>query len=123
MKSQGFTLIELLGVITLLSILSLLASIPVTKFIKDANQKACEEQVNNILTAAKLWGQDHIDRIPTNINSTSTVTLDTLMKDGYIKEIPTNPKTKKSLSPTLQVSITRKSKKYFEYTLADNFCN
>ena len=123
MKKKGFTLIELLGVITVLAILSLLVSVPVTKFIKDANQKACEEQVDNIIIATKLWGRDHIESLPDNINSKSTVTLNTLIKDGYLKEAPINPKTKQKLSPTLQVSITKKDKKYFEYKLVNNFCN
>lgn len=123
MSKKGFTLIELLGVITVLAILSLLTSIPVTKFIKDANQKACEEQVDTILIAAKLWGQDHIDLLPENIDNKSTVTLDTIINDGYLKEVPKNPKTKETLSTTLQISITRKGKKYFEYKLVNNFCD
>lgn len=122
-SKKGFTLIELLGVITILAILSLLASIPVTKFIKDANEKACKDQVNTIIMAAKLWGNDHFDLLPDIIDGTSTVTLDTLIKDGYLKETPKNPKTKHALDTTLQISITKKGKKYFEYKLVNNFCN
>lgn len=123
MLKKGFTLVELLGVITILAILSLLASIPVTKFIKDTNEKACKEQMNTIIMAAKLWGNEHIDSLPEQVDGIYTVTLDTLIKDGYLKETPKNPKTKQILDTTLQISITKRGKKYFEYKLVNNFCN
>lgn len=120
MNQKAFTLIELLGVIALLAIISLLASAPVTKMIKDSNRKACEKQMDNIITAAKLWGDENVLDLPDQIEGTTTVNVSTLQKAGYLDKEFKNPLTKQNIPVDIEVKITKKGKKYWQYTFKND---
>ena len=114
-REKGFTLIELLGVIALLALLSLLVSVPVTKHMQEANQKACEGQLNNIVLAAKQWGEDHKLDLPEEIGTQLVLSLAELKREGYIEEEFKNPITKNNFSDELQVIVTKEGKRYWSY--------
>lgn len=120
MKQKGFTLIELLGVISLLAVIALLASAPVTKLIKDSNRKACEKQFDTIITAAKLWGNETVLDLPDVIGQSTTVSVDTLKKAGYLEKELKNPLTKEDIPIDIQVKVIKKGKKYWEYSFVED---
>lgn len=119
MPKKGFTLVELLGVISVLAILALIVSAPVTKTIQEGNKKACESQVQNIETSAKMWGKDHLTSLPDILDSSININLGTLKAAGLVDKKIKNPLNKKALSDEMLIKITKKGKKYWEYKLVD----
>lgn len=117
MKQRGFTLIELLGVISVLAILALIVASPVTKLIRDSNQKACESQVSSIILAAKLWGSDHKVNLPEVVGTFSIITINNLKTEGYLDNDVKNPKTGELLSNDQKIKIVKTGEKHWNYTL------
>ena len=106
MKSnKGFSLIEMLGVVIVLAILTLLIAPVVTKVMDDNRNKIYDEQVEIIISAAKIWGSDHIGRLPSEGENGIYVTIGEL-KNGYLKSDIRNPKTDFAFSDNDKVYIT-----------------
>ena len=63
---KGFTLVELLAVIGLLGIIITLTTISVVKLRKQSLHRLCEEKVTLIETAAKDWGKENLNELPSN---------------------------------------------------------
>jgi type IV pilus assembly protein PilA len=91
MNNKGFTLMEILGVITLLALISLVIIIATNKSLKDSKETLYKAQLEEIKSAAEMWKTDNITSIP-ETNET-TITLQTLQDNGYIKKDIINPKT------------------------------
>ncbi len=135
MNEKGLTLVELMAVISILAVVALIVTPNILGSIKKYRNKMYDTQVNNILSAAKNWAADEIDKkhclvcIPES-NSGLTeeyclenggegcketdvdgrilvVYLAELMDDGYLKEDLENPKTDKLFSRCGMVVITR----------------
>ncbi len=73
---KGFTLTEVLAVITLLGLLSTIAFTVVTNISSNYKQDLLEKQEQNILLAAKLWGSDHEEILPNEIDNDKMVTFE-----------------------------------------------
>ena len=84
MKKNGFTLIEILGVITLLSLLSVIVIVSVGKSLKDSVKTLSEAQIQSIKSAASMWRTDHIELIPDN--DYYMLSLSELQSGGYISD-------------------------------------
>ena len=100
-KNYGFTLIELLGVIIILGIITTITVPMITNQLNESKKKLCITQYENILNAARAYGADHLDNMPTY------VTYDKLVSGGYIKEGIQNPITKEQISSDLRINITK----------------
>lgn len=111
MNKKGFTLIELLAVIVILSLLVLLASTSVTKLVKESKEDLYDTQMNLIESAAKTWGAENIDKLPSS-GKCIYIYLSDLKASGLIDSEITNPKTNERLSDTLAIKITAKTGKY-----------
>ena len=85
MKKNGFTFIEILGVITLLSLLSVIVLITVDKSLKDSKNTLNDVQISNIKSAASMWRTDNIEMVPED--GYYTLTLGELIDLGYIDDI------------------------------------
>ena len=133
MKNKGFTLAELIGVIVVLALISLVTIPAVSNTLKTNRKKLCATQANNIVSAAKNYGADNVF----SLDTTSFVTLATLIRYGYIDDKIENPVTKEVYryvkndselgenevnADTVLVKITKNGKK-FEYTLDDDIYN
>ena len=130
MKNKGFTLAELIGVIVVLALISLVTIPAVSNTLKANRIKLCKTQVSNIIAAAKSYGADNLF----SLDTISGVSLETLIKYGYIDDKIQNPVTKEIYryvknnselgdneinANTLIINITRNNKKY-NYTLDDD---
>ena len=112
MKKNGFTLVELLAVITLISVISLIAMPAVQESIYTSKQKAYDTQISNIKKAAKDWSSENLSYLPEEDGESITITLYSLMSLGYIEDSLINPKTDKYFDPNTVITITRKNKDY-----------
>ena len=55
MANKGFTLIEILAVVTIIGVVSLITMPVVQKNITKSRQQAYNNQIDNIVKAAKDW--------------------------------------------------------------------
>ena len=117
MKKNGFTLAELLGVMVILSLISIITVPAVTESLNNYKTKLCVSQINEIISAAKSWGNENVLVLPSGEGETYDVTLRTLAEYGYIDEKVNNPVTNENFDlDTTIVTITKKGKKY-KYTM------
>jgi prepilin-type N-terminal cleavage/methylation domain-containing protein len=101
-NKKGFTLIELLGVITILVILSLIIIPLVDKKIKNSKTDAYKIQIESIRIAGQNYFSDKMASPKTD--EYITVTLDTLIDEGYIKDVK-NPETGQDINEEFEEEI------------------
>ncbi len=104
-NKKGFTLIELLAVMTLIAIVSGIATMIITKFLKDAKKNTYKTIENDLKSATQTYFIDNASLIPT---TSITVTLDTLIANDYLKTIKDPDKRNGSCDSSLsRVMVTR----------------
>ena len=87
-KNKGFTLIELLAVIVILALLITIAVPSVIALTKRIKQNMYCTKVQNIETAAKIYGNDNLDlfeQMP-NGEESLTITVSTLIDNNVFKK-------------------------------------
>lgn len=114
-KNQAFTLAELLTVLVILGIISAITIPIVTNQVDKYRKKLCKTQYKNVLTAAKMYGTDHLE----TLRASQTITLGMLIDEGYIEKELTDPVTKKAIPTDLKISIQKVNQKY-QYTIIDD---
>lgn len=114
MNNKGFTLAELLGVLVVLALIAMIAVPSVSSSLKTYKKKVCVVQLDNIIEAGRTWAADNITKLPETEESDDylDVSLDTLMKYGYLDEDTKNPKTKEKFEDDLVVRIQKYKNKY-----------
>ncbi len=118
-KSRGFTLAELLGVIVILGLIALVTIPAITDSLKRYRKNLSQIQIDNIVTAAKNWGSDHLLELPDAEGGTITITISELQAQGYLKDELKDPDTKKELNTSAKITIKRIGKNY-QYTLDES---
>ena len=133
MKKNGFTLIELLAVLVILALIALVTISAVSGTLKNYKKNLYENQIDNIESAARVWGSDNMLLLPnsaieatceySNVNNCPSdynqliIKLSDLQKGGYIGNDITNPRTKEKFED-LEIVI-RKNGKKLEYEVID----
>ena len=112
MSKKGFTLIELLAVITLLGVLSLIATVTINNTLKESRKDACETQLKNIASGAKNWASKNVFELPSEDGSSITVSLGELKLGGFVDKDITNPITEQLFSDDIKITITRVDNNY-----------
>ena len=82
---KGFTLAELLAVVVILSLLTLLSINVISSIVESGKEDIKNTQKKLVLNAAKLWGTDYADLLPTSDGCTY-IRISDLSLSGYIKE-------------------------------------
>ena len=119
---KGFTLIELLAVITLLGLVALIAVPAVSKSIKNKKEELYEDQIEFIISSAKLWATDNKLELSELLDGeTKTITLKDLISNGYIDDEIKNPLTDEVFPTCVEIKIKRVSNNY-EYTVTNLDC-
>lgn len=108
MNKKGFTIVELLVTITLLAIISTIATISITSFINKNKENNYEILKNTILQASKEYVTDN------RYGSVeSSITAQYLLDNHYITSGFTDPKTGKNIDlNSVVVTITYQNKNY-----------
>lgn len=85
MKNKGFTLVELLAVITVLGIIAIITVPNIINILNDSKDSLNEQQKNQILNAAKLYGTKSISGVDRNEGEQiTTITIEELKNSGYL---------------------------------------
>lgn len=111
MGKKGFTLVEL---VVTIAIMLLIAGIAVPSTISTLKKSKDKEYGNYIEIFKEAANQYFIDEGVTILNGCFKITLDTLKDNGYIPEIPENPKTKTTFSGVIEIDYNG-GKLKFEY--------
>ncbi len=121
-RKKAFTLIELLAVIFVVGIISIIVIPTTNRLINQSRNNLYENQIDNIMTAAKNWGSKNNDLLPEKEKEILTVTLGQLKVTGFIDKQIKNPKTKRLFPDDMEVVITRKNNNY-EYKIIEGSGN
>lgn len=111
-KNKAFTLVELLGVIIILGIIALIATISITNSMKNSKEELYQIQIDNIINGAKTWASSNVFELPENDGDAIYLTLSELKQAGFIEKDITNPLTNELFSDQLQVKITKVDSNY-----------
>jgi len=111
MNKKGFTLIELMGVIILLGILSLIATVSISNTLKEKKHESCEMQLKNIISGAELWVSKNPFDAPKG-DEEVVLSLKDLKDGGLVDKDITNPITSELFSDDIKITITRVDNSY-----------
>lgn len=111
MNRKGFTLIEIIMVIVILALLVLVLAPNVFVLLNKNNEKTCNNLINNIESAAKIYVTNNKYDLGFNCSSEINITLQTLIDSGNLKTDSSgmiiNPVTKEEIKlDTTTVSVT-----------------
>lgn len=82
MNKRGFTLVELLAVLVIMIIIMVIAIPSIIGLMNKSKTKMFCEKVDNIVSSAKLYGEDHIDEIGNGLE----ISVKDLIKTNYVKK-------------------------------------
>ena len=108
---RGFTLVELLAVIIIIGIIFAITFPLITNNIKISEERAYNLQIEQIIKATKDMIVKDLIEIP-NDEKSITIYISELKRNGLLPIEMTNPKTKKIISNTSNVVITRTGNSY-----------
>ncbi len=111
-KKLGFTLAELLGVIVILGVITLIATVGINSSMKKSKEELYELQIDNIIRGAKNWASGNVFELPANDGEAIYLTLQELKAAGFVEQDITNPLTNELFSDQLQVKITKVDNNY-----------
>lgn len=124
MKRKGFTLVELLAVIVILGIIGVIVFPTITKTMRNSKQKAYEEQINEIVRNAKIWGGKHTEELP-EIGSEKSVciSLEVLQNEGLLAfgDIKDPRDEEKNIDGSIQITYSKEYHQYI-YEYKENGC-
>lgn len=134
-NNKGFTLVELIGVVIILGLISLIAIPTVTSSLKKYKESLYQDSLDNIIQAAKNWGASNVGKLPNGVNtgismqypdidietnySTLYITVEDLVKEGFISSEIKNPKNNNLYCTKARITITKTSAGY-TYEIQDN---
>lgn len=116
MKNQnGFTLVEILGVITILSVLALIAIPTIDNIVTKNRQKLYDSQIRTIEDGLKTWANANAVFLPEDGEDALLLSLGILKKAGFVTEDIKNPNTDLCFSNNMMVSISAVKEGYAYY--------
>lgn len=101
-NKKGFTLVELLAVIVIMAVIATIGYASVSGVIGTSKDSLYEQQVVQIIKAAKQWSIENINQL----DSKTYVTLEELKASGNLSTIPENPKTGKLMGGCVIIECT-----------------
>lgn len=111
MKSKGFTLIELLGVIVIIAVISSVVFPAVTGILKKSRKTVYDNSISEILKATYDYTLTDTSLL-SEYDNTNYITLNELIKKGYIENNLINTETNEVFSNDLVISIKNIGKNF-----------
>lgn len=108
MNNKAFSLIEILAVIVLLSVLSTLVIINVTKYMERAEETSYNTLVKSVKEATELYVADHSTNYPelNTEGATFDIELNKLVEEGYIDDELVDERSGENIPLTTKIYIT-----------------
>ena len=122
-RIKGFTMVELLVTIIIIGILTTLAYFGVSAILNRGSNSYYDSEENMLVLAGREYFSDYRNKLPKDIGKTSSVTLDTLIKESYIdpvKDEDDNDCNRDKTTVTVQ-KITDKDYQYYVTLVCDNY--
>ena len=86
-KRKGFSLVEMLVTIVIIGFLFTLGYFSISAILNRADDNYYSSQENMIVLAGREYFADYRSELPKEVSETSSVTLETLIKEGYIDPV------------------------------------
>jgi prepilin-type N-terminal cleavage/methylation domain-containing protein len=114
MNNKGITLIELIAVLAILAALAIIVTPRITNILSENRSTLKTIQESSIKEAAEMYVSDKVgEEIFIDEETSSTITLQTLVNGGYIDGELKNDKTKKELDLNqTTVTVTKENNGY-----------
>ena len=120
MKSRGFTLVELLAVIAVLAIIALVTTPNIINLLNTSKENLSKTQEQQILKAARLYGNKNIILTDGNEPSEKEITIEQLINYGYLDDSVYDINTNKQIN-CYKIMVEWDGKK-FNYSLTEEDC-
>ena len=118
LNKKGFTLVEILAAIVILGILMGLAIVSVSSILSNSKEGFYDNLEDQLILAAKSYYGDHRTLLPQNIGQERQVTVETLIKNNYLKRGSVVDYGKAECNTTASyVSVIKSSKKDYIYSV------
>ena len=87
MNKKAFTMVELLVTIIILGLLTTLIITSITSILNRSHKEYYESQENMLILAGRDYYADYRSKLPKEVGETSSVTVETLIKESYIDPV------------------------------------
>ena len=114
-NKNGFTLVEILGVITILSVLALIAIPTIDNIVTKNREKLYDSQIKTIEDGLKTWADANAMYLPEDGDDGLLLSLGILKLSGFVDEDIKNPNTNLCFSNNMMVSIVAVKEGYAYY--------
>lgn len=124
-RKNGFTLVEMLAVIILIAIISAIATVAITRTLKNAKKSTYKMIEKNLQSATETYLTDNSALIPpiTTPNLSSvTVTLSTLISNEYLPPVKDPDKKDSTCDATLSTIIVTRNNNTENVDLSYKVC-
>jgi|GEM_PF-887541 len=114
-NKKGFTLVEILGVITIISVLALIAIPTIDNIVTKNREKLYDAQIKTIEDGLKTWADANAISLPEDGDDALLLSLGVLKLAGFVDEDIKNPNTNLCFSNDMMVSIAAVKEGYTYY--------
>lgn len=115
-RKRGFTLIEMLGILVVLSIIVMISVPSITSMLKQANQQKYDEWLQSLYIASEQYVEGHrAEFYEANNGGTSYLSIELLLKKGYLKNSIKEPKTGQDVTKVGLVEVKPNSENILTY--------
>lgn len=117
MKKNAFTLIELLAVIIILGVIIAIVVPAVINTIKDSKERAYQTNVEAIKSATESYMNMSFENYKQQLVNPGyiTISINTLIDEGFLKTDIRNPKTGESFVGSVKVTKVSENKYNYEF--------
>ena len=123
MNKKGFTLIEIIGVVTVLSLILIVAVPALTTTLKRNEQNRYDQVISTCKTAAENYVVSKLKEgaFFEDDKDYNYISLGTLIDEGYINEVLINPKNNKNLSRDTRIKVLKQIDGTFNYVIQEYY--
>ena len=119
MNKRGFTLIELIAVITFIALIILVSTPLILNQISTSRETKYKTFESDLCLAAESYITHTLNGGGTSFDTpgeSMTLTLNTLISNGYVKSSTINPRTKQRIAGTSTLTVTLTNDYTYECT-------
>lgn len=111
-------MVELLGIIAIIAIILVFTAPSIIGMLKRDEEKEYNRFLEDLYLATETYVQMNIDHYPelSTSGGSTTISMQTLIENGYVKASTINPKTEKKISIMDNIVVTKNASGNYTYT-------